>query len=123
VRQIRIAISDKPDQLHDLVQQGLAAEPDLAFVAVASNEVALLLEAARVDVVVVAMRHGEMPAVAERLLDEYPRVGVVGVDIEAGSGAVYRLRPSLAAIHEVTPEAIVAAIRCAAENSNGWGNQ
>jgi hypothetical protein len=112
-----------PDELYDLVQQGLADQPDLALVALASSEVGLLVEAARVDVVVVAMRHGEMPAVAERLLDEYPGVSVVGVDIQAGSGAVYQLRPNLAAIHEVTPGAIIAAIRCAADNTNGWGNR
>ena len=123
MRQIRIAIFDKPDELHHLVERSLAAEPGRASVALVSSEVALLLAAADVDVVVVAMRHGEMPAVAERLLDEYTRVGVVGVDIEAGSGAVYRLRPSLVAIHELTPHAIAAAIRCAAANSNGWGNR
>jgi hypothetical protein len=113
-------MTSEPDELHDLVQQGLADQPDLGLLALASSEVGLLLEATRADVVVVAMRHGEMPAVAERLLDEDPRVGIVGVDIKAGSGAVYRLRPSLAAIPEVTPSAIVAAIRCAAETSNGW---
>jgi hypothetical protein len=116
-------MTSMPDELHDLVQQGLADQPDLAVLAPASSEVDLLLEATRVDVVVVAMRHGEMPAVAERLLDEYPRVGVVGVDIKAGTGAVYRLRPNLEAIPEGTPSAIVAAIRCAAESTYGWENR
>ena len=87
MRQIRIAMTSMPDELHDL-SEGPADQPDLALLALASSEVDLLLEATRVDVVVVAMRHGEMPAVAARRLDEYPRVGVVGVDIKAGTGAV-----------------------------------
>ncbi|RIQ15847.1 hypothetical protein [Jiangella rhizosphaerae] len=121
MRRIRIALGEAPAQLHRLVEQSLAGQPDLTLVAVTSGEVGLMLEAGRADVVVVAMRRGEIPAVAERLLDEYPRLGVVCVDVEAGSGAVYRLRPDLEPMAAASPGAIAAAIRSAAEDNAAWG--
>ncbi|HEU4424315.1 MAG TPA: hypothetical protein VFR67_17445 [Pilimelia sp.] len=117
MRQIRIALAELASELHHLVKQALADQPDIVLVVVVSNEVTLLLEAERVDVVIVAMRGNKLPAVAERLVDEYPRLGVVCVDAEAGGGVVYRLRPSLAAMDEVSPRAIAAAIRSAAEDT------
>lgn len=123
MRQIRIALGEAPAELHRLVEQGLAGQPDLALVAVTAGEVALMLEAGRADVVVVAMPRGELPAVAERLLDEYPHVGVVCVDVEAGRGAVYRLRPDLAPMDAASPGAIAAAIRSVAEDNAAWGSR
>jgi DNA-binding NarL/FixJ family response regulator len=123
MRQVRIAVAAMPEEVHRLVRQALASDPDLSAVAVASGEVALLLEAARADVVVVGMQHGELPAVAERLLDEYPHVGVVCVDVGARRGAVYRLRPDFAAMDDVSPGALAAAIRSAAEETAAWGNR
>jgi DNA-binding NarL/FixJ family response regulator len=123
MRQIRIAVAAAPEELHPLVQRGLAGDPGLSVVAVASGEVALLLEAARADVVVVGMHRGELPAVAERLLDEYPHVGVVCVDVGSGRGAVYRLRPDVAEMADVSPTSIAAAIRSAAEETAAWGNR
>jgi hypothetical protein len=123
MRQVRIAVAAVPEELHRLVVQGLAGEPDLTVVAVASGEVGLLLEAARADVVVVAMHRGALPPVVERLLDEYPHVGVVGIDVEGGRGAVYRLRPDFTSMDDVSPGAIAAAIRSAAEETAAWGNR
>lgn len=121
MRQVRIALAEMPAELYRLVEQGLAGQPDLTLVAVAAGEVELMLEAAQADVVVVPMRRGEIPAVAERLIDEYPNVGVVCVNLDAGRGVVFRLRPDLAPIEEVSPEAIAAAIRSAAEDISAWG--
>jgi DNA-binding transcriptional LysR family regulator len=122
MQQVRIAISATPEELHRLVRQGSADAPDLTIVAVVDGEVALLLEAARADVVVVGAHDGP-PSVVQRLLDEYPGVGVVCVDLAGGHGAVYQLRPQLTAIDDVSPGAIVAAIRSAAEDTVAWGNR
>jgi DNA-binding NarL/FixJ family response regulator len=123
MRQIRIALTSVPVGLRRLVEQGLADQSDLTVVAVATGEVALLLEAARADVVVVAMQRGEVPALAERLLDEYPHVGVVCVDVSSGRGAVYRLQPKPMALDEISPRALAAAIRSAAEDTVvPWGH-
>ncbi|WP_116948898.1 hypothetical protein [Jiangella endophytica] len=123
MRRIRIALGEAPAELHRLVEEGLSGQPDLILVAVTSGEVALMLEAGRADVVVVAMHRGAIPAVAERLLDEYPRLGVVCVDVEAGRGAVYRLRPDLEPMTAASPGAIAAAIRSVVEDNTAWGNR
>jgi DNA-binding transcriptional LysR family regulator len=123
MRRIRIALGEAPAELHRLVEQGLAGQPDLTLVATTSGEVALMLEAGRADVVVVAMRRGEIPAVAERLLDEYPRLGVVCVDVEVGRGAVYRLRPDLEPMAAASPGAIAAAIRSVVDDNAAWGHR
>jgi predicted dinucleotide-binding enzyme len=116
VQPIRIAVADAPAALRGLVQEGLAGQPDLSLIAVAAGEVALMLEATRADVVVAAMPRGAVPAVAERLLDEYPRLGVLCVDLEAGRGVVCRLGPHLRPVDAASPSAIAAAIRSAAED-------
>src|SRR5688500_15408586 len=115
--QIRVALTGVPVELRRLVEQGIADQSDLTIVAVATGEVALLLEVARADVVVLAMRRREVPALAERVLDEYPHVGVVCVDVSSGRGTVYRLRPEPMAIDEISPRALAAAIRSAAEDT------
>jgi hypothetical protein len=117
--QVRIVLTEVPQELRLLVDRVLAVEPDFFLVAVAGGELAVLLEADGADVVVVAMRAGQLPPVADRLLDEYPRIGVVCVDVAAGCGGVYRLRPDYLAVEEISPETIAAAIRGAADNAVG----
>jgi hypothetical protein len=116
MRQIRVALANVPAELYHLVHRALADQVDMALVSVAASELALLLDAERVDVVVVAMRGGAMPAMAERLLDEYPRLGIVCIDAEAGDGLVYRVRPELTTLDEISPRAIADAIRSATED-------
>jgi DNA-binding NarL/FixJ family response regulator len=123
MRQVRIVLAEVPDELRRLVERVLASEPDLFLVGVAGSELTVLLEAEAADVAVLAMRAGRLPAVADRLLDEYPRIGVVCVDVAAGRGAVYRLRPDYLAIEEVSPRTIAAAIRGAASDNAVGGHR
>lgn len=115
MRPIRIALAQAPDGLRSAVHRALVDEPDLLVVAEVSGEVATLLEAGRADVVIVGMTGDELPALAERLVDEYPRIGVLAVDMDRRQGLLYRPRPELTSIAEVTPASLVAAIRRAAE--------
>ena len=118
--QVRIALAETPEVLYRLVLRATHGQPDLTLLPVADGEVALMLEAACADVAVVAMEHGQLPAVAERLLDEYQRLGVVSVDTAAARGGVYRLRPALAPVDDVSPAGLAAAIRSAAHDSTPW---
>jgi DNA-binding transcriptional LysR family regulator len=115
VRLIRVVLAELPDELRAIVQQSIAAEPDLVVVADVADEVSVLLEARRADVVIVSMRDAELPAIAERLVDEYARIGVLAVDPEHEQGLLYQLRPKLVAIDAVNPGSLVAAVRQAAE--------
>ena len=123
MRQVRIVLAEVPDELRRLVERVLAVEPDFSHVAVAGSELAVLLEAEGADVVVLAMRGDRLPAVADRLLDEYPRIGVVCVDVVAGRGGVYRLRPDYLALEEISPRTIAAAIRGAASDNAVGGHR
>ncbi|MCF6509659.1 hypothetical protein E9549_20005 [Blastococcus sp. MG754426] len=123
MQQIRILLAEVPDELRRLVERALAVEPDLSLVAVGGSEVAVLLAAEGADVVVVGMRAGRLPAVADRLLDEYPRIGVVCIDVAAGRGEVYRLRPDHLAVEGITPRSIAAAIRSAAPDNAVGGHR
>lgn len=123
MRQIRIALAEGSDELRRLVERVLSVEPDLVLVAVAGSELAILLEAEGADVVVVAMHSGRLPAVADRLVDEYPRIGVVCVDVAAGRGAVYRLRPDHVAVEEISPRSLAAAIRSAVTDNAVGGHR
>lgn len=115
MRSIRIALADSPDRLRHAVRRVLVNEPDLVVVAEADGDVAVLLVAGRADVVIVGMTGGEPPTIAERLVDEYPDIGVLAVDMDRREGLLYRLRPELTSIDVLTPESLVAAIRRAAE--------
>jgi DNA-binding NarL/FixJ family response regulator len=115
VRQIRIVLAEPPDELRDALLQALAHEPDIAIVADASGDFSVLLEAAHADVVIVGMRQSRLPAIAEHLVDEYPLIGVLAVDIDQGQGLLYQLRPKLTPIDAVNAGSLVSAIRRAAE--------
>ena len=51
---------------------------------------------------------------AERLVDENPRIGLLAMDLDRARGWVYQLRPQLTQIDSVTTAELADAIRCAA---------
>lgn len=113
---IRILLGEAPAGLHAAVRTAVVNHPDLVLVGAASGEVEVLLRAEHADVVIIGMSGATLSPMAERLLGEYPRIGVVAVDIDQDQGFLYRLRPQLARIGNVTPAGLVAAIRTAANN-------
>lgn len=113
---IRILLAETADGLRAVVNHALAGQPDLIVVGSANGEVEVLLQAERVDVVIVGMSGTALPSVAERLVDEYPRIGVLAIDVDRAQGLLYQLRPQLAQIAELTPAVLTAAIRQAASD-------
>lgn len=108
---IRILLAETTAALRAAVRSALVGQPDLIVVGDTSGEVEVLLQALQADIVIIGMSGVALPAVAERLVDEYPRIGVLAVDIDGQQGLLYQLRPQLARIDEVTPAVLVAAIR------------
>jgi DNA-binding NarL/FixJ family response regulator len=111
VRQIRVLLADPPTGVRGEIRTALAEQPDLIVVGEPSGEVDILLQAEEADVVILGMPGAELPNVAERLLDEYPRVVVLAVDLEIARALVYRLWPHLTEIDLLTPAGLVTAIR------------
>lgn len=108
---IRILLADMPRMLRETVVAAVEDERDLALVGETTGKAQLLLRAAGADVVVMELNPDRMPAVVELLLDEYPRIGVVGLAPDAVRGVVYQLHPHAQHLDSVTSESLVAAIR------------
>lgn len=111
---IRVLLAAKAVELRAVVADALIGQPDLAVIRDVGDEVEVLLHAEQADVVIVGMSGSTLPGVVERLVDEYPRIGVLALDIERGRGLLYQLRPQLDQITGLTPGELTAAIRQAA---------
>lgn len=110
---IRLLLADLPATLAHEVESALAGAPDVGVVGAGLAEVDLLIRAADADVVLVEAVGSQLPGVAERLVDEYPGLGVLGLD-ERHRGLICRLSPRLEVVDAAAPEDLVAAIRRAA---------
>ena len=108
---IRILLVEVMAGLRALIRSALAGEPDFVVVGEARDEVEALLQAGRADVFIMGMSGTTLPPVAERIVDEYPWAGVLAVDLDRGQGLLYRLRPQLSQISDLTPTGLAAAIR------------
>lgn len=111
---IRILLADLNPAFERAVSSAVASQPDLAVVGRAADKVQLLLRAAQADVVVLETQKASLPAIAESLTDEYPRLGVVVVDSTAHDVIVYQLRANAEHMPNSDAEHLVAAIRRAA---------
>jgi DNA-binding NarL/FixJ family response regulator len=112
VQPIRVLLAEPPTSLRTVVRDAVGGQPDLVVVGESRGEVDLLLRAAVADVVIVRTDTC-VSAVAERLLDEYPRIAVLAVDVGAARGRLYRLGPHVTDFDRVTPAGLVSAIRLA----------
>ena len=113
---IRILLTEAAPELRAVVHEMLADQSDLIVIGNVSGEMDVLLQAGKADVVVVGMIGAALPPVAERLVDEYPRIGVLALDIGHEQGLLYQLRPHVDVITALTPLGLVTAIRQAAVN-------
>ncbi|MGH3937952.1 MAG: hypothetical protein ACRDTG_04840 [Pseudonocardiaceae bacterium] len=113
---IRILLAEPAAGLRAMVRDAVADQPDLIVVGDANGEFEVLLRAEQADVVIVGMSGTALPSAAERLVDEYPRIVVLAVDLEHEQGLLYRLSPQLTQIAEVTPAVLAAEIRRAASD-------
>lgn len=104
-----------------MVHDAVAGQHDLLIVGETSGEVETLLEAGRihVEVVIVGMRGAELPPVAERLLDEYPRLGVLAVDLDRDEGMLYRLSPRVTRISDIRITGLAGMVRQIAPERRG----
>jgi DNA-binding NarL/FixJ family response regulator len=112
VRPVRIVLDQPQTRVRAVVGEALAGQPDLMIVGETSGEVDLLLSAEQADVVILGS-NVDLPCAAERLFDEYPKLGVIALDVEAARGRLYWLGPVVTQLDPVTPAGLAAAIRLA----------
>jgi hypothetical protein len=116
---IRILIGDRSERLQSAVRSAVADQPDLVTLEDGHSEdghseIDVMLHAEAADVVVLSMCGDELPAAAQRLLDEYPDIGVIAIDVDRHQGLILQLRAQLTPFVEVNAEALTTAIRRAA---------
>jgi DNA-binding NarL/FixJ family response regulator len=111
---IRILIADRSDRLQTVVRSAVVDQADLVTLDDGHSEIDVMLNAEAADVVVLSMSGDNLPAVAHRLLDEYPDIGVIAIDVERDQGLILQLRAELTPFVKVSPDALISAIRKAA---------
>jgi DNA-binding NarL/FixJ family response regulator len=120
VSNIRILLSDISPRVRSAVDRAVAGQADLRVVGETHGTVELLLHGEQADVVVLQIEGTELPAPAGVLVDEYPAIGVVGIDEAARRGLVYRTRPETHRVEPITGARLAEALRAAAAGSV-WG--
>ena len=111
---IRILIADRSDRLQSVMRGAVAGQPDLVTLEDGHSEIDVMLDAEAADVVVLSMSGDQLPAAAQRLLDEYPAIGVIAIDVDRHEGLIVQLRAQLTQFVEISPDVLITAIQTAA---------
>jgi DNA-binding NarL/FixJ family response regulator len=111
---IRILLAQIPRVLQETLGNALSRQPDM-IVTRAGNHVEVLLAAGetRADVVVIGMEDTEPPGIASHLLEEYPSLRIIVVDLGDQRALLYELRPELVPIGKATSAQLPSIIRAA----------
>jgi hypothetical protein len=109
----RILVVSRPTRLRTAVHDAVKGEPDLEVLDVADGDLELLLRVGEsgADLVVVAMTGRTLPPLAERLLDEYPQIGVLAVDLDRAEGLLHRMRPDTTLIQDIAADGLTTILR------------
>jgi len=109
---IRVLLVDLQRMLREIVATIVGAEPDLELVGEVANPEALVAhtERTRPDLVIA----GSDPALARltyQLLDDFPRLRILEVDVDGDRGFLYELYPQRKKLGELSPESLLAVAR------------
>lgn len=111
VQRIRVRIADLPGVMRDLVESIVATQPDMQLV---SAEPAVVP-----DVVIVGLTpDADATALAAHLYD-HPHQRILALAIDGRQAVAYELRPYLTELGEISPDALLAAIRAGRPNGGG----
>lgn len=121
LKRIRILMVKVPGILGEIITEVVADEPDMEIVGAVTdyNELLPAARATSADAVIIGLEDGELPDICEKLLDERPRVVLLGVHGDGRHAFVYALRPGRVAIGDVSPADLVDGIRSAFERGDG----
>ncbi|MGW5192747.1 hypothetical protein ACWEOO_26120 [Kribbella sp. NPDC004138] len=112
----RILVADRPSPVIETVRAALAGQSDLELELAIGSDLELMLSAAEAeaDLVVIAMSGGAVPPLAERLLDEYPALTVLALDVERAEGILQTIASGPEAIEDLAGPRLTAVLRSAA---------
>jgi DNA-binding NarL/FixJ family response regulator len=110
---IRVLLVDLPRLPRELIQRAVAAEDDMLVVGSTPDleELPRAVAGSEPEFVIVGLIGDKLPPTAERFVQDQARLKVLGVEAHEGKAFLYELRPERAALGEVSPADVVAAIR------------
>jgi DNA-binding NarL/FixJ family response regulator len=109
---IHVLLTELPEALRIPVEESLSQQADMELTTV-HNYVELLIVAGetQADIVVLAMKDGDLPGIATHLLDEYPQLKVLALSGTGERAHIYQLVPQLALIDETSASRLPDLIR------------
>lgn len=117
MQQIRIVlVGIKPLLLRDLTRALLSAEPAVEVTRELESFAGLASEVRRsgAHLVLLGLANGDFPPECRELLDEFPRMTLLGIASEGRRGFLYRMEPHLVPIGELDPDRLLSVIKEAA---------
>jgi len=120
---IRVITAELPGLLHDIIGDVLESAGDIRLIGQAANH-GELLELARQlspDVVIMGLDESGPPGFGWDLYINNPLLRVLGIVGEGCQTFVYELRPHRTPLGELSPEALVAAVRSVADARSSVG--
>lgn len=121
VQRIRVVLAGMPRMLRDVFSQVLADQPDMEVVGDLTDIIDLRAVAGqtRSDVAILGLHDSGFPGICTHLLDEHPRLKILGVTPDGRRAYLYELRPSKIPVGDVSPAGVLAAIREAVRMDDG----
>lgn len=109
---IRILLAQLPHVLQETLGNALSQQADMVVARTGNYvEVLLAVRETQADVVVIGMEDTEPPGIASHLLEEYPSLRIIVVDIDDQRAFRYELRPALVLIGEASSTQLPRIIR------------
>jgi DNA-binding NarL/FixJ family response regulator len=115
----RVLLAHMPQMLRDLVSDIVGREVDMEIVGEVSEGAQLVAAAHATDAefVIAGLDDAELSSPLRELLDERPRMKVLGLEGDGRLGVLYELVPRKVALGELTARSLVTVIRTGSDDS------
>ncbi len=115
MRRTRIVLAGISRMLSDIITDVVTSQADMEMVGMVADPgmLATTVAEADADVVVLGVPDAELPSEYTMLLGARPQTRLLGVSGDGRRAFLYELRPHRSALGEVSPQALVEAIRAA----------
>jgi DNA-binding NarL/FixJ family response regulator len=122
---IRIVLAELPRMLRDIVSEAIGRQSDMLIVGELDRceEEPTSTGPDTFDVVIAGLENDSLDDRQIRLMQDHPRVKLLGITGDARRTFLFELRPHRIALGAASPDGLVAAIRQAAAVGNGGGSR
>jgi DNA-binding NarL/FixJ family response regulator len=113
VRKRRVLLLEMPKMLQELARAAVAGEADIEVVGEAADgaELGSAVASLHPDLVLLRSEDAELSPAYRALFDDQPQLKVLALTDEGADGHLWELAPHHIALGEMSPRALVSAIR------------